>query len=385
MTNLPITLSAQQPAAASKQAANASDNGDAQNSQPFGDVLARQIGTPAAKDAKADDKLSVDALAQLGADPAIARKGTTENKKDATDNKKAAAPAADPAGTLPADMLAALLPQAMQTAANTSNTATRPAGTPSDPAAAGAAASSQDKRTVTALKSDVVAAPQKNDLPQTAPASGNVLQTKASSFAAALTESVNPPAEKTVGDVATHEAIAAQAGMQSNAAATAALQNAAASLAAPLMQPVQATINTPVGQGKWGDEFSQKVTWIASSGKDQTAELHLNPPQLGPVDVVIKVSGDQATALFTSPHAAVRDVIEQAMPRLRDMLADNGIMLGNATVSDQAARDQSQSQSGMQRASAPDDNDIRPASLAGNSAARVSQISRHNGIVDTFA
>jgi flagellar hook-length control protein FliK len=111
----------------------------------------------------------------------------------------------------------------------------------------------------------------------------------------------------------------------------------------PAMQPVQVTVNTPVNQDKWSDEFSQKITWLASSNKDQTAELHLNPPQLGPVDVVIKVSGDQATALFTSPHAAVRDAIEQAMPRLRDMMADNGIMLGNATVSDQAPRDQGQS------------------------------------------
>ncbi|BCK86723.1 hypothetical protein MIZ01_0489 [Sideroxyarcus emersonii] len=383
MTNLPITLSAQQPAAASKQAANASDNnGDAQNSQPFGDVLARQIGTPATKDAKADDKLPVDALAQLGTDSTSIKKGTADNKKDATDNKKAAAPATETASTLPTDMLAALLPQAMQTAANTSNTTTKSAGTPSDPAAAIAAGSSQDKRAATAVKTDIVAAPQKNAAPQTA---GAAPQAKASSFAAALTESVNQPSEKMVANIATHDAIAAQAGAQSNAAATAALQNAAASIAAPLVQPMQATVNTPVGQGKWGDEFSQKVTWIASSGKDQTAELHLNPPQLGPVDVVIKVSGDQATALFTSPHAAVRDVIEQALPRLRDMLADNGIMLGNATVSDQAARDQSQSQSGMQRASASNDNDIRPASLAANSAARVSQISRHNGIVDTFA
>lgn len=77
--------------------------------------------------------------------------------------------------------------------------------------------------------------------------------------------------------------------------------------------------------------------------KDQTAELHLNPPQPGPLDVVINVSGDQATALFTSSHAAVRDAIEQVMPKLRGMLADNGIMLGNATVSDQAPCDPVQS------------------------------------------
>lgn len=389
MTNLPITISAQQPAAASKQAANAPESGEAQNnSQPFGAVLARQIGTPAAKDAKADDKLPTDALAQLGTDPANIKKGVADSsKKDAPDTQKTATPAADTTSTLPADMLAALLPQAMQTATGASNAAARPAGAQSDPATATslAAGASQDRRAVATLKTDVVAGTQRSAAPQTAAAPGTASQARESSFAAALAESPSQPGEKMGANIAMHDAIAAQAGVQSNAAATAALQNAAASIAAPLMQPVQATVSTPVGQGKWGDEFSQKVTWIASSGKDQTAELHLNPPQLGPVDVVIKVSGDQATALFTSPHAAVRDVIEQALPRLRDMLADNGIMLGNATVSDQAARDQSQSQSGMQRASASNDNDIRPASQSANSAARVSQISRHNGIVDTFA
>ena len=386
MTNLPININAQQPAATSKQAANAPESGDAQNSQPFGAVLARQIGTPSAKDAKVDDKLPADALAQLGTDPANIKKSVADsNKKDTTDTRKTATSAADATSTLPTDMLAALLPQAMQTTTSAGNTATKPAGHQSDPAAALAAGASQDKRAVATLQTDVVAGTQKSAAPQTAAATGTAPQARESSFAAALTESLSQPTEKMAANIATHDAIAAQAGAQSNAAATAALQNAAASIAAPFVQPMQATVNTPVGQGKWGDEFSQKVTWIASSGKDQTAELHLNPPQLGPVDVVIKVSGDQATALFTSPHAAVRDVIEQALPRLRDMLADNGIMLGNATVSDQAARDQSQSQSGMQRASASNDNDIRSVSPSANSAARVSQISRHNGIVDTFA
>jgi flagellar hook-length control protein FliK len=106
--------------------------------------------------------------------------------------------------------------------------------------------------------------------------------------------------------------------------------------------PAQVTINTPVSHEKWGDEFNQKITWL-SNQKEQTAELHLNPPQLGPMDVVLKVSGDQATAFFTSPHAAVREAVEQALPRLREMLADSGIMLGNATVSDQAPRNRQDS------------------------------------------
>lgn len=352
MTNLPININAQQPAATSKQAANAPESGDAQNSQPFGAVLARQIGTPAAKDAKVDDKPPADALAQLGTDPANIKKSAADsNKKDVTDSKKTNA--IDSPTTLPTEMLAALLPQTINNSVTTNSSAN----------------AEQDKHSLVSLKTNAVANSPKDVSLQSMAFLNAGSQAKEQSFDAALTESKN----HTASEMATANT------------ATAMLQNTTASMTVPFVQPMQATVNTPVGQGKWGDEFSQKVTWIASSGKDQTAELHLNPPQLGPVDVVIKVSGDQATALFTSPHAAVRDVIEQALPRLRDMLADNGIMLGNATVSDQAARDQSQSQSGMQRASTSNDNDIRSVSPSANSAARVSQISRHNGIVDTFA
>lgn len=177
-----------------------------------------------------------------------------------------------------------------------------------------------------------------------------------------------------------------------------------ASLAAPLTQaaipqsnlvqsmanvsptPTQATqlvIDTPVTQKQWGNEFSQKITWMATQ-QDQHAELHLNPAQLGPVDVVIKVSGDQATAQFTSAHAAVREVIEQSIPKLREMLADNGIMLGNTTVSDQAPREQ-RGEFGNQRQTAPNGRVLESVPSNMSDTRVVIPSSRHNGMVDTFA
>ncbi|MDP1635107.1 MAG: flagellar hook-length control protein FliK, partial [Gallionellaceae bacterium] len=183
---------------------------------------------------------------------------------------------------------------------------------------------------------------------------------------------------------AARDAIPVPAATQPGTGTPAPMQGMVTNFAAAAAQAAtQATVNTPVGREKWGGEFAQKITWLASSRQDQTAELHLNPPQLGPLDVVLKISGDQATALFTSPHAAVREAIEQALPRLRDMLADNGIALGNATVSDQTARD-SGSEAARQKAAdarnSPDDSAV-PA----ETQSRISQISRHNGIVDTFA
>ena len=152
------------------------------------------------------------------------------------------------------------------------------------------------------------------------------------------------------------------------------------------VQSAQAVINTPVTDPAWGNEFNQKITWMATQHQ-QTAELHLNPPNLGPLDVVLKVSGDQATALFTSPHAAVRDVVQQALPQLRDMLAGNGITLGNAMVSDQSPKDQqawqaSQQQKGT-RGSGTLDATIASGSISAVTTATLAP--RHQGMVDTFA
>lgn len=379
MTNLPITSSAPQTAAVSKQNTNTADGGDTLNSQPFGEVLARQISDPAVKDAKVSDKLAAEALAQLGTD-------ANAGKREVVDDKKTDIIATDGTTTLPADMLAALLPQAMNTvsatSANTSGANAKTDGSAMD------ATADQGKRIIASLKTNVPTMLPTGISQKTATAANAETPTGEASFADVLGGSANRPASGTELNAAVREALTVVAQQpnsapQSNAAALASLQNTAATVAAPALQPVQVTVNTPVNQDKWADEFSQKITWLASSSQNQTAELHLNPPHLGPMDVVIKVSGDQATALFTSPHAAVRDAIEQAMPKLRDMLADNGIMLGNATVSDQTPRDQGQS--GTQRTAPAVSNSLQDSPALTANTTRVSPISRHNGIVDTFA
>jgi flagellar hook-length control protein FliK len=180
------------------------------------------------------------------------------------------------------------------------------------------------------------------------------------------------------------KAAALAAAPQANASVQTTLLAATAPVASVSVMPVQLAINTPVTHDDWGDELSQKITWL-SNQKEQTAELHLNPPQLGPMDIVLKVSGDQATALFTSPHAAVRDAVEQALPRLREMMAESGIMLGNATVSDQAPRGRQGDNDNKSSNSRTAIGRVSDASRAVNQNVRISPISRHNGIVDTFA
>lgn len=172
-----------------------------------------------------------------------------------------------------------------------------------------------------------------------------------------------------------------------------ALAQSASSLVAASMQSTtpangnttQATVAAPLGSNAWPAEFSQKITWI-STQQNQAAELHLNPPGLGPISITINVADNQATAVFTSPHSEVRDAIESAMPKLRESMAESGIMLGNATVNDQAPRNNNPNNFMNQRTNnqassgrGDSSSDLAPVSLP------LPLANRHNGMVDTFA
>lgn len=86
-----------------------------------------------------------------------------------------------------------------------------------------------------------------------------------------------------------------------------------------------------VGTTGWNQAIGQKVVWMAKN-EQMSASLSLNPPDLGPMKVVISVSDNIATANFVSAHPDVRQALETALPRLREMLGEAGIQLGQAHV-----------------------------------------------------
>lgn len=90
-------------------------------------------------------------------------------------------------------------------------------------------------------------------------------------------------------------------------------------------------VQTPVGQQNWDQEVGDKLVWMAGKQASK-AELVLTPPHMGRVEVSITVSGDQANASFVSANPAVRDALEAALPRLREVLADAGVRLDQAQV-----------------------------------------------------
>jgi flagellar hook-length control protein FliK len=87
------------------------------------------------------------------------------------------------------------------------------------------------------------------------------------------------------------------------------------------LRPYVSTLGVPVDDAEWADQLSQKLAFLHSRNITST-ELHLNPADLGPIDVRINMNGDQTTINFTSQNATVRELLEANIHRLREMLTD---------------------------------------------------------------
>lgn len=100
------------------------------------------------------------------------------------------------------------------------------------------------------------------------------------------------------------------------------------------LQTMQAnTFSQQVGSADWDKALGQKVVWMVQ-GAQTSATMTLNPPDLGPMQITLNVNNNnQATANFVAHHPEVRHALENAMPRLREMLGDAGIQLGQSNVS----------------------------------------------------
>jgi len=149
---------------------------------------------------------------------------------------------------------------------------------------------------------------------------------------------------------------------------------------APVRLPetrTQVAVEAPVRSQAFAAEFSDKVVWLAGE-KSQWASISLNPPQMGAIEVRLSLTGGDAGAQFYSPHPAVRDAIEAALPRLREMLAQSGITLGDSAVQGEAFSRRDPSYPGRS-GFAENGNAAAPITLPVNFAARTAV-----GMVDLY-
>jgi flagellar hook-length control protein FliK len=82
----------------------------------------------------------------------------------------------------------------------------------------------------------------------------------------------------------------------------------------------------------FGGDLAAEVRVMINAG-NQRAELHLNPPELGPIQIELSLNAQTADISFVAAHSVTRDGLSQALPELRQMLAGQGLSLGQAGVS----------------------------------------------------
>jgi flagellar hook-length control protein FliK len=117
------------------------------------------------------------------------------------------------------------------------------------------------------------------------------------------------------------------------------------------------TLPTPLSSPEFTQALSDKVgLWVAGAAQEgpMTAELHLNPAEMGPVHIRIELDGQTANVDFAAQALETRQAIEASLPMLSEALAQAGLSLSGGGVSDQPqqqAWSQAQSQASGEQAS----------------------------------
>jgi flagellar hook-length control protein FliK len=100
---------------------------------------------------------------------------------------------------------------------------------------------------------------------------------------------------------------------------------------------VTRTVAVPVHDPRWPEAVATQVRWAVADGV-QSATLKMVPEHLGPVELHIELKDNQVNVNFGATQADTRLALQDALPRLREVLAGAGITLGQANVQQQSGR-----------------------------------------------
>ncbi|MCU7938928.1 MAG: flagellar hook-length control protein FliK [gamma proteobacterium symbiont of Bathyaustriella thionipta] len=98
-------------------------------------------------------------------------------------------------------------------------------------------------------------------------------------------------------------------------------------------------VKAGVGKAGWNQSFSNQIVMMANNAIQQ-AKIRLNPMNLGPVEAMVKLSGETAVVNLTSLHLTTKEAMESAIPRLKEMLNENGFSQVDVNLSHQDKREQ---------------------------------------------
>lgn len=126
-----------------------------------------------------------------------------------------------------------------------------------------------------------------------------------------------------------------------NADALPLMVNASSPNTAPInLQSIpQAEIVETFARPAWSQGMGKQILWMVQQNIS-SAEIRLNPAHLGPIEVRIDMSDDQVNVALSSRHAVVREAMEMALPKLREMFDANGLNLADTDISQHSFAEQ---------------------------------------------
>lgn len=92
----------------------------------------------------------------------------------------------------------------------------------------------------------------------------------------------------------------------------------------------------PLTHPAWNQELGSRIVWMNNQGIS-SAEIKMNPQNMGPITVRIDMNQDQATINFTAQNSDVRTALEASIPKLREMLSSQNVNLADVNVAQQSS------------------------------------------------
>lgn len=117
--------------------------------------------------------------------------------------------------------------------------------------------------------------------------------------------------------------------------------------------PVATPLNQPLSmqQSGWTEGLVNRVMYLSSQNL-KSADIQLNPAELGRLDIRVDMTPDQQTQVtFSSAHIGVREALESQQSRLKEMFTQQGMGQLDVNVSDQS-RQQAEQQAQQARQTA---------------------------------
>ncbi|HFF2826360.1 TPA: flagellar hook-length control protein FliK [Stenotrophomonas maltophilia] len=135
-----------------------------------------------------------------------------------------------------------------------------------------------------------------------------------------------------------------------------------------------------LGDDGFDQAIGARLGWLADQ-KIGHAHIRLSPDDMGPVDVRLQLNGDKVHASFSSPHVDVRQALESSLPRLRELLGEQGFQLAHADVGHQAPGGDGSASGQSGAGGMAGDGEPSPGDTSVSSA----QLIRQRGLLDAYA